>query len=98
MKLDRSGLIGRHDQPTEIVIPIANAVVRAGGRYSLGFITAGGQIRYAGNRVKAIQDGATILLTVVSKLGKQELRVYDLKLEKIKDIVRSLKGYAINAE
>jgi hypothetical protein len=96
MKLDRSGLVGRHDQATDVVIPIANAIVRTGGRYSLGFITAGGQIRYAGNRVKAVQDEATILLTVVSKLGKQEVRVYDLRMKVVREAISALKGYSLN--
>lgn len=96
MKLDRSGLVGRHDQPTEAVIPVVNTIVKAGGKYSLGFISAGGQIRYAGKRIKIVTDANSILLTVVSKLGKQEVHIYGMDELSVRRTLSGLSGYSIS--
>lgn len=96
MKLDTSGLIGRHDSVTEAAIPIINTVTKAGGTCSPGYITASGKpIRYAGKRVKAVNDGSSILLTVLTKLGKQEIRVYGLNLDTVLKTLSGLKGYEV---
>ncbi len=95
MKLDRSGLVGKHDKATEAVIAVANAIVKAGGQYSLGFISAGGQIRYSGKRIKILVDGASVLLTVVSKLGKQEVHVYKMNESSVRQTLSGLTGYSI---
>lgn len=97
MKLDSSGLIGRHGTVTEAATPIVNAIIKAGGRCSPGFIIASGKpIRYAGKRVKAAEDGSSVLLTILTKLGKQEVRVYGLKIDAVQKILTGLKGYSIN--
>ncbi|TXH01777.1 MAG: hypothetical protein E6P95_01195 [Candidatus Moraniibacteriota bacterium] len=96
MKLDSSGLVGRHGTVTEAATPIVNAITKAGGRCSAGFITASRKpIRYAGRRVKAVEDGNSILLTILTKLGKQEIRVYGLKLDVVQTVLAGLKGYEI---
>ena len=95
MKLDRSGLVGPHDHSIEAVISVVNTIVKAGGKYSLGFITAGGQIRYAGKRIKINQDGVSILLTVMSKLGKQEVRIYNMDEQLVRKTLSGLSGYSI---
>lgn len=94
MKLDASNLAGRHGTATEAATPVVNAITKAGGRCSLGFITASGKpIRYAGKRIKAVEDGNSVLLTVLTKLGKQEIRVYSLELSKVREVIGTLKGY-----
>lgn len=96
MKLNSSGLVGRHGTVTEAATPIVNALTKAGGRCSPGYITASGKpIRYAGKRVKALADGSSVLVTVLTKLGKQEIRVYDLTLDAVFDTLSSLKGYEV---
>ena len=97
MKLDSSGLVGRHSTVTEAATPIVNALTKLGGRCSAGYITASGKpIRYGGKRVKAVNDGSSILLTVLTKLGKQEIRVYSLALDAVLKALNSLKGYEIS--
>lgn len=98
MKLDSSCLVGRHDTVIEAAIPIVNALGKAGGRCSAGFITASGKpIRYAKNRVKALVDGSSVVLTVLTKLGKQEIRVYNLELGKVKEVIANLRDYDLTA-
>lgn len=94
MKLKSKALAGRHGTVTEAATPIVNAIATAGGRCSAGYITASGKpIRFAGKRAKAVEDGSSVLVTVLTKLGKQEIRVYGLKLAQVQEIIRDLKGY-----
>jgi hypothetical protein len=96
MKLDSSGLVGRHGTVTEAATPIVNALIKIGARCSAGFITASGKpIRYAGKRVKAVEDGSSVLLTVLTKRGKQEIRVYNISLETVLETVRGLRSYDV---
>ncbi len=91
-------LTGRHRETTEASDPIAVALSKVGARVSAGRISVKGIIRTNGCHIKMRTEPSRVVLTVLSKLGKQELHVFNLPAEKVEEKLRTLEGYSLRTE
>ena len=78
-------LTSKHQNTTEASDPVIDVLSRAGARVSAGVTSRSGIIRQHGLRIKMWEEKSCVRLTVLSKLGKQELHVFGLK----PDLVRA---------
>lgn len=91
-------LAGKHRVTTEASDPVVDVLSKAGARVSPGWIQVKGVIRTNGRHIKMRTEKSCIVLTVLSKLGKQELHVFNLASEKVKEVLLTLVEYTLRIE
>lgn len=86
---------GSHQQLTEPAQVVANAIDKAGGRVAPGKKMQNGRIRRQDVLVRVCAQESCIFLTVVSKVGKQQLSVFNLQPTDLNRALRTT-GYTIS--